>query len=156
MFSGCKSLSSIALPGETDEIPSNMFSYCASLTSFDIPSSVASINQHAFEDCSSMTSIDIPAQVTSIGDQAFRGCSNLSCIVFHSMTAPSIVQTTRWNGTFGSTYNLAYITGYNNRSAGINKLYVPEGATGYDQGSWLSVLQSPDYGGFTLVYGQPT
>lgn len=65
----------------------------------------------------------------------------------HSPTAPDVSDT-----AFGSdTTNNAY-TGRNTYDQGINILYVPAGATGYDTGVWADVLLNPEKCGFTISY----
>ena len=54
------------------------------------------------------------------------------------------------SGTFGNSTD-SY-TGRNTYDQGINKLYVPTGATGYDSGYWADPLQDLTKCGFTLEY----
>jgi hypothetical protein len=57
VFSGCISLTSIAIPAGVTRIDYMAFSSCTSLTSVTIPESVSSIGKHAFLYCTSLTSI---------------------------------------------------------------------------------------------------
>lgn len=50
-----------------------------------------------------------------------------------------------------STVNDEYL-GMNTKDQGINKLIVPTGATGFEEGAWLDVLLNPDICGFTIEY----
>ncbi len=79
-FSGCKNLTSIAIPDSVTSIGKFAFSGCTNLTSIAIPDSVTSIGERAFSDCTNLTSIAIPDSVTSIGERAFYGCTNLTNI----------------------------------------------------------------------------
>ncbi len=69
------------------------FSGCSSLTSIAIPASVTSIGEYAFRGCSSLTSIEIPASVTSIGDYVFSGCTNFTSIVMPTWAVSYIPKT---------------------------------------------------------------
>ena len=61
------------------------------------------------------------------------------------MSAPTVQ-----SSTFGDSID-SY-TGINTNDQGINRLYVPTGATGYDSSAWADPLQNPDKCGFTLEY----
>ena len=79
-FSGCSSLTSIAIPDSVTSIESYAFDSCSSLTSITIPDSVTSIESYAFYGCKALTSIEIPDSVTSIESCAFYGCKALTSI----------------------------------------------------------------------------
>ena len=79
-FSGCTSLTSIAIPNSVTSIGYNAFEYCTSLTSITIPSGVASIKSNTFKNCTSLASIMIPSSVTGIGTQAFYNCTSLTSV----------------------------------------------------------------------------
>ena len=79
-FAGCRSLTSIALPGGVISIGRDAFSTCTALTSINIPESVTSIGISGFINCFSLTSITIPEGVTSIGWRAFQGCRSLTSV----------------------------------------------------------------------------
>ena len=85
-FSGCSSLTSIAIPDSVTTIGDYAFHGCTSLTSVTIPDSVTSIGGSAFEDCTSLTSVTIPDSVTSIGWYAFRGCTSLTSVYYNGTT----------------------------------------------------------------------
>lgn len=99
-----------------------------------------------FYQCKSLTSIDLSpfdgATITS-WTETFYGCLKLQSIIAPWNTAPTVVR-----NTFGS--GSSYYTGRNTYNKGVNKLYVPTGATGYDSGYWLDPLQNPEKCGFTL------
>lgn len=144
-FQYVDTLTSINLPEGITSISDNTFYTCRNLVSISIPDSVAAINRYAFAYCSSLATINLPSNLETIGDDAFTGCSALVSIYSYKKDAPTLENT----GAFGSaTYNY---TGRNTYNTGENKLYVPQGATGYDTGEWLDPLQSPDKCGFTLV-----
>ena len=85
-FSGCWGLTSITIPPLVTSLGLGCFSGCWGLTSITIPSSVTSLGDYCFYYCSGLTSITIPSSVTSLGDDCFEGCSGLT-----SVTIPSSV-----------------------------------------------------------------
>lgn len=90
-----------------------------------------------------LKNIILPSTINRIDAYSinFRGAVALT---IKTKTAPEVSE-----GTFG-TNELTWI-GRNTYNTGENKLYVPQGATGYDTGYWLDPLQNPDKCGFTLV-----
>lgn len=56
------------------------FSGCQSLSSIALPSSLLVISSGAFTDCSGLESILLPKKVSAIGDYAFAGCDHLASI----------------------------------------------------------------------------
>ena len=103
VFSGCTSLTSIAIPAGVTSIGDAVFFGCQSLTSINIPAGVTTISRHMFSACRSLTSIEIPAGVTSIGDAVFFGCRGLT-----SITIPESV-TSIGSSAFSSCRNLISI-----------------------------------------------
>ena len=119
--------------------------------------------------------IDIPDEVTSIDandifrrdmyNQEYCLCKTIervicpsSCKDFPSLSRfllffyifyKSNVAVDTANNIFGNSEDT--YTGRNTYNTGENKLYVSQGATGYDTGNWLDPLQNPDKCGFTLV-----
>ena len=144
-FYGCSSLTGINIPSGVTRIGDRAFYDCSSLTSINIPSGVTDINSYVFSDCSSLTSINIPSSVTYIGYNAFSGCQKLSEIKALATRAPTLE-----SDVFGSS--TSYLTGRDTYDKGVNKLYVPAGATGYDQGQWKNVLCNAEKCGFTISY----
>ncbi len=69
--------SSYSVPQGVESIGDSAFSGCKSLTSVTIPGSVTSIG-NAFNGCVWLKSVTIPDSVTSIGDEAFSGCDSLT------------------------------------------------------------------------------
>ena len=115
-----------------------------------VPDSVTSIDGIAFLDYATILSISIPNNVVSLGNQAFYGCSSLSSITCNAMSAPTVGSNTFGMTIFGTT-GTGY-TGRNTYNQGINKLYVPTGATGYDSSAWADPLQNASKCGFTIEY----
>ena len=107
VFSGCKSLTEIAIPsgvasigemafyeceglckvsfGEGEpslgSIGSDAFYNCGSLAQFDFPSTLQRIGESAFSR-TALTAASLPDALTQIGGQAFSGCRNLSVASF--------------------------------------------------------------------------
>lgn len=79
-FSGCSSLTSIAIPDSVTSIGEYAFYNCGNLQSITIPNSVTSIDDYAFSNCSKLTSITIPNGITSIGICVFECCTSLTSI----------------------------------------------------------------------------
>ena len=151
-FSGCSGLTSIDFSGCT--FPNvtalnSAFRYCTSLTSLDLsPFNGAPITSlyRTFDGCSALTSIDLsPLNGTSITNlnETFYGCKALQTIICPWAVAPTASST-----TFGTGYS--DYTGRNTYNKGVNKLYVPAGATGYNSSYWLDPLQNASKCGFTL------
>ncbi len=146
-FYNCTSLTSVIIGNSVTSIGGSAFNSCSSLTSIDIPNSVTSIGDSAFYNCTSLTSIDIPTSVTSIGNYAFSYCNKLQTIVCRSLTAPSL------DGyyVFGAgSYNY---TGRDTYSLGVNKLYLPQGHSGYSGGEWDTLLDSTKCGFSIKTFG---
>ena len=74
-FSGCTSLTSIALPDSVTSIGSSELNKTTKKIRVTLPNGVTSIGDGAFSGCTGLTSITIPDSVTSIGSGAFSGCT---------------------------------------------------------------------------------
>lgn len=123
--------------------------YCFRSCTFktiSIPEGVNYFATGVFMKCRNLETITLPSTLTKMVCAEFTGCSNLKEIKFLSTTPPSYTNAT-WFGTEESNY-----TGRNTYDQGINKLIVPEGATGYDEGQFLDPLCNPNKCGFTLYY----
>lgn len=139
------SLTSINIPDSVITIGGEAFGECDRLTSITIPNSVTTIDGFAFQYCKNLTSIVIGNSVISLGDGTFRNCYSLSSIKCLATTAPIVKSI-----TFGNS-DTSY-TGLNTHDQGINKLKIPQGATGYDTSYWLDPLQNAEKCGFTIEY----
>ena len=92
--------------------------------------------------CDKLEIVDITKMLKGA---SLNGCLSLKTLRLSSgTTAAELI-----NAPFGSS-NRSY-TGRNTYNTGENKLYVPQGATGYDTGQWLDPLQNSEKCGFTLV-----
>ena len=153
MCYGCTSLSSInmgscLLPNVTNL--SSCFTNCSKITKIDLsPLEGANITSliSVFEKCSSLRSIDLSPLLASSASlpKAFAGCTSLKTIIAPWPTAPGTNSYTFGTGSAGSEY-----VGRKTYNQGINKLYVPNGATGYTSSYWNSVLLDSSKCGFTL------
>jgi hypothetical protein len=151
-FRDCTSLTSIECSGCTFPNVTTLdttFQNCKVLTSIEwggctFPN--VTYLSYTFRNCTSLTSIDLTpfdgAPITSLSGTFYR-CKSLKAIIAPWTTAPTVSSSTFGNST--SNY-----TGRNTYSTGVNKLYVPAGATGYDSSYWLDPLQNSSKCGFTL------
>ena len=137
--------SEVKLPSGVTGLDGSCFRDCTSLTSITIPNSVTSIGNSCFFGCTSLPSITIPNSVTSLGAGVLSNCKALTSIYSLRSTAPSLGL-----NPFGSSSS--NYTGRNTYNQGVNRLYVPQGATGYDTGGWNNPLQRATSCGFTISY----
>lgn len=146
-FNGCTKLTSVTLPTSLTYIAGYSFISCSALTSIIglESTSITSLLGYTFYGCKALTTITIPEGVTSIGSGCFHSCSALTSIISLTITAPTTVADSFGNSS--ATY-----TGRNTYDQGVNMLYVPQGATGYDAGFWLDLLQDATKCGFTISY----
>lgn len=127
-----------------------MFYGCTALKTIDLSefdmslvtsTSTSSGTAEMFYGCSSLKTIILPESVKYLGRYMFRGCLNVESLTIKAITAPTVYSYYTWG------YSSDYI-GYNYRSYGSNNLYIPQGATDYDTGTWTSYLFSTNYCGF--------
>lgn len=97
-----------------------------------------------FYGCTSLKEIILPTSIKYLGYYMFYNCNAVTSLKIKATTAPTVYGQYTW-GT-----SSAYL-GNTNRSKGINKCYVPVGATGYNGTYWASYLFSTNYCGFTKV-----
>lgn len=143
-FYSCSYLTRIDIPENVTRIGDSCFCF-SGIRKVNIPSGVNRLERNCFFSCN-FTSINIPSSVTYIGDNCFSGCYSLTRININRNIAPEI-----HSYAFGG-YPYQYYTGRNTCKQGINILYVPVGATGYDIGAWLDPLCNDDKCGFTISY----
>ncbi len=120
-------------------------SWWTSCSEVNIPVGVTGTSSYCFAGCTALTSITIPDSVTTIGSNCFYNCTALTSIYSLRGTAPSL----GINPFGGTSANYAGRKTYNQ---GVNRLYVPQGATGYNAGYWLDPLQNVNKCGFTISY----
>lgn len=89
--------------------------------------------------CNSLESITLSSGVSTLRG-TFRGCRKLKTIVCLGGKAPAI-DSSCFIDTGKDTYD-----------TGENILYVPAGATGYEEGEWANTLLNPEKCGFTISY----
>ncbi len=80
-FSGCMTLSQIAIPNTVLIIGNSAFSSCENLKYFVIPDSVTIIKKSAFHFCYSLQRITMPDSITTIESMAFASCDTLENIL---------------------------------------------------------------------------
>ena len=73
-----KSLETVKLPNEIENIGMFAFKGCTSLKKVSLPDQMISIGKSAFEGCTSLQEVSLPNQITSIGESAFKDCTSLS------------------------------------------------------------------------------
>lgn len=81
---------------------------------------------------------------TTTLDGVFNGCVSLKTIICPWDIAPTA------NISYDGSSSDPKYPGANQVGQGVNMLYVPIGATGYDTGAWLDPLQNPEKCDFTL------
>ena len=119
-FFGCTSLALKELPTNVTYIGDYAFSGCTSLALEKLPNKLTSIGTNAFFNCENLALKELPIGITSIGRNAFSGCTNLT-----SLTLPMSEAPTLGNFGFGLINQIPSLT-----------LFVPVGATGYNEGGW--------------------
>jgi hypothetical protein len=140
--SQCDNLERVILPQGMEVIPRSMFYNCYKLKNITIPESVTSIGPMVFNRCYDLD-IVIPKNVTSIAWNAYAGCFDTNRITCYCEVAPTLA-----SSSFGE--DMSSYTGSSVKNQGLNTLYVPANATGYEEGYWLDPVQNPDKCGFTL------
>lgn len=82
-FSGCESLTEIAIPESVRRIGSSCFHTCSNLKSVTfLNSKLENIGNYAFSYCSSLAEITVPSSIKSIGEFCFESCSSLHNFTF--------------------------------------------------------------------------
>ena len=124
-FSGCTSLTAIAIPSNVKTIGDNAFAGCSSLPTVVLPTSLTAIGNYAFSGCSSLPTVVLPTSLTAIGKYAFSGCSSLATITSlnnvttigasafancTSLVSVSVNAATVGSNTFSGCTNLSEVT----------------------------------------------
>lgn len=138
VLDGC-SFESLIVPDTVNNVPSCYD--CANLRSITYPSNVTSIG--GFEKCPLIKDVTIPQTCNRF--PRLNGCTGLRTLTVRHTTAFNLSNA----NPFGNTEK-DYV-GRDTYNTGENKLYVPQGATGYDGKYWLDPLQNSEKCGFTLV-----
>lgn len=76
-FSGCVSLTSIALPDHVTEIRSAAFEGCVAMTEITLPKGITTVGDHAFARCAGLIEIELNEGLITLGDAALLGCVRL-------------------------------------------------------------------------------
>ena len=123
-FSGCKALTSIALPDNITRIEREAFRSCEALTSIVIPYGVTYIGQYAFSSCTNLSYVGLPSTLTTLDSFAFDSCSSLEYIVL-----PEGLRTIGW---------------YAFTHSGLKNIVIPSSVTriGADSFSYCNSLTS--------------
>lgn len=149
-FEGCTSLKRVINPNANEVFPNRCFYGCTALESVDInisKSVLLAFLDSAFYGCSNLSSIRIPSTISAIYPFSFAGCSSLKEIYINRDEGITFYTGSSAFGDSNGTY-----TGRNTYDQGINRLYVPVGATAYDKVPWMDPLLNKDKCGFTISY----
>ena len=120
-FFGCDSLTAAQLPASLESIDGSLFgvfAYCYQLAdvNFSELTSLRTIGGYAFYNCRSLSRIELPASLETIGNMTFSGCDSLTEVILPRSSAPTV-------DTF--SFDRFTVT-----------VYVPLGATGYEENKW--------------------
>ena len=147
-FQYCSKLQYIELPPSLQSIGSQSFDG-SGLKSIFIPDAVARLEEYAFANCTNLETVILGKGLEYIGQRAFYYCSKVTKISCLGVQAP-----TTHKSAFGYEYDPSSYIGRDTYNVGVNKLYLPIRAVGYEN-SWWSVLQDSNICGFT-IYGKIT
>lgn len=95
-FYECRTLKSVVIPSDIEEIEPYAFGYCVLLSLDGLPNNIKLIGSSCFSSCKNMAINRIPASVTRINTYAFRDCTGLTSITFDG--TPTFVASTAFNG----------------------------------------------------------
>lgn len=126
-FFNISTLESVNLHNGITSLGARCFSNTG-LLSCTIPQGITTLPEYIFYGCAEITNITLPSSITTINDRAFTFCEKLETLTILSSTAPTL-----------STVSPHIFTN-TGAQATTRKLRVPIGATGYDQGDWLTLL----------------
>lgn len=113
-----------------------------------IPEGVLTCDASALRFGKGLSELILPSTLTSLGNLCLVDDTNLATIRCNALAAPSVTSTTFGDGNY--SYITDY-TGYNTKRQGINTLYVPFGATGYNASYWGDRLLNIARNGYTKV-----
>lgn len=77
-FRGCKTLTSVSIPGSVKRIEWAAFKNCTALTDVVIAEGAEVLENEVFHGCKALQSVTLPASLNSIGLQVFNGCESLT------------------------------------------------------------------------------
>lgn len=97
LFSGCKSLKTVAINSPLTEIVQSMFEGCTALTAVDIPETITTISDNAFAG-SGLIDISLPRSLLSVGKSVFKDCASLNSVAFGSDSQLSIMGQSMFEG----------------------------------------------------------
>lgn len=136
--------------------PYSMFHSCTALiyancTELDLSaatstSSSAATTANMFYNCAYVTTIILPETIKYLGAGMFYNCVRTTSLTIKASAAPTVASSYTWGSS--STATTQPRIGAINKDAGINKLYVPVGSTGYDV-SGYDMLYNTSSCGFT-------
>ena len=76
-FRDCGRLTAAVLPGSIRTLPSRTFSNCASLMRSEVPEGIGRLDPFAFHKCPKLTAVRLAPSVKELADHAFTECSAL-------------------------------------------------------------------------------
>lgn len=82
LFSGCTSLTGVALSNKLTGISDQAFSNCTSLEDIQFPATLASIGSYAFNNCTALKRVDFSGckLLNTLGSEVFSNCPSLTTI----------------------------------------------------------------------------
>lgn len=137
LFSGCKKLTSITIPGNVKTIGDKAFSGGV-LASVTIPESVTEIGTEAFSGCSKLQTVTMGNGVRKIGERAFAGCLKLT-----DMTISANVEEIGNNAFAGQIdeYSEGFIPWVENIATEDGVKYIAKVAYKYISGSTVNIKE---------------
>ena len=147
-FSYCEKLRLLVCANTIDYVSLGDFTfyYCSLLSSIKAPVKIV-FSSHVFNNCLSLEDITLHEDSDYLSSYMFSGCTSLKTIRCLRSLAPSASASSVPFGNKSSDY-----TGRNTYDTGENILYVPAGATGYEEEEWGNTLLNPNKCGFTISY----
>ncbi len=136
-FSRMPNLIRADLGGDVASIGEDAFSFCSSLSSVELPSKLESIGKDSFEGCKVLSGVNLPEGLKEIGSYSFRYCA------FTELSLPSSLEKVDYSA-FESCKSLVSVTFRGEKAPAFGRnvfflcdkltsIYVPYGATGYEE-----------------------